>query len=277
MPTPTHRTRTNRANARKSTEPRSPEGEARSFQNVRQRPFDPDPFAVVRIEDRDAIATLFADAIATYQPINSQERAAVERIAVAQHSIRRMYALEAGLFANFLDQALEDPAQPLALQQPELTGGIEIALEQHRAYWFACAFDRFAGQSNIAATFLRFQAQVESLYRRAVEDLHRLLKLRSQLPPEECAVNEPNREPMRRLQLVEDTAARAPGPFNPQLPIEPKAEPRKAGETSGSGARAEVRPGPVLVPGKQPASASNCANPRDPRTAKPRDAPSEPK
>ena len=84
----------NHANARRSTAPNSgmpsetTEGKA---QNARKHPFNPNPFAVVRIEDRAAIARLVADALATYQPINSQERSAVERIALAQHSMLRMY------------------------------------------------------------------------------------------------------------------------------------------------------------------------------------------
>ena len=90
-------TSANRVNARHSTGPNSgmpsetTEGKARSSQNARKHPFNPDPFAVVRIEDRAAIARLVADALATYQPINSQERSAVERIALAQHSMLRMY------------------------------------------------------------------------------------------------------------------------------------------------------------------------------------------
>src|SRR5208283_722126 len=61
---------------------------------------------------------------------------------------------------------------------------VDIPLEQHRAYWLAFGFNSFTRQSNIAATFLRFQAQAERLHRRAVEDFHRLLRLRGQLPPE---------------------------------------------------------------------------------------------
>ena len=100
MATSANRVAANQANARKSTGPKTTEGKARSSQNARKHPFNPDPFAIVRIEDRAAISTLVADAIATYQPINSQERDAVERIALAKHSMRRMSVLEAGFFTN---------------------------------------------------------------------------------------------------------------------------------------------------------------------------------
>jgi hypothetical protein len=204
MPTSPHRVAANQANARKSTGPRSPEGKARSSQNARKPPFNPDPFTIVRIEDRAQIATLVAGAIATYQPIKSQERNTVERIALAQHSMRRMSAIEAGFFTNCLDQA---PMDPNRLDRAELGKGIDVALDQHNAYSLAFGFNRYSRQSNIAAIFLRFQAQAERLYRRAVEDFHRLLKLRGQPPPEKYQEPiEPNIKPNSTPQPEENTA-----------------------------------------------------------------------
>ena len=74
----------NRANAAQSTGPRSSEGKARSAQNARKHGFTASTFAVVRLEDLDEVARLRQDAIAVYQPVNSQELFAVERIALAQ-------------------------------------------------------------------------------------------------------------------------------------------------------------------------------------------------
>jgi hypothetical protein len=233
MATSANRVAANQANARHSTGPKSPEGKARASQNARKHPFNPDPFTVVRIEDRAAVGTLVAEAIATYQPINSQERDAAERIALAKHSIRRMSVLEAGLFTNCLDQAMSGPAEPFILNRSELATGIEIPLEQARAYWLAFGFNSFTRQSNIAATFLRFQAQAERLHRRAVEDFHRLLKLRGQLPPEkyEDPIEpeiEPKIEPIPAPQPAENTAAPVAGPPIPQPANEPAPEPPPA-------------------------------------------------
>jgi hypothetical protein len=212
MSTSPNRVAANRANACKSTGPRTPEGKARASQNARKYAFDPDPFTIVRIEDRARLASLVAGAIATYQPINSQERSAVERIALAQNSMLRMYSLEAGYFTDCLDQAIEGPADPNILKRSEIANGTEIPLAQHRAHWIAFGFDRFTQKStNIAATFLRFQAQAERLHRRAVEDFHRLLKLRDQLRPEQyeepCEQSyEEQNEPIPVLQPEENKA-----------------------------------------------------------------------
>ena len=227
MPTSANRTAANQANAHHSTGPKTAEGKARSSQNARKHPFNPDPFAVVRIEDPARIASLLAGAIATYQPINSQERDAVERIALAQHSMRRLSTLEAGFFTNCLDEAMAGPAEPSILNRSEIANGVDVTLEQGRAYWLAFGFNRYTRQSPIASTFLRFQAQAERLYRRAVEDFDRLFKLRGQLPPEKYEENEPKADP----QFAENTADPDPAPAeNPEN--EPKADPSPAPATA---------------------------------------------
>ena len=231
MPTSANRTAANQANAHHSTGPKTAEGKARSSQNARKHPFNPDPFAVVRIEDPARIASLLAGAIATYQPINSQERDAVERIALAQHSMRRLSTLEAGFFTNCLDEAMAGPAEPSILNRSEIANGVDVTLEQGRAYWLAFGFNRYTRQSPIASTFLRFQAQAERLYRRAVEDFDRLFKLRGQLPPEKYEENEPKADP----QSAENTADPDPAPAeNPETNPRPTRRPRPPRRLTGN-------------------------------------------
>ena len=148
--------------------------------------FTASTFAVVRLEDLDEIARLTADLTAVYRPVNSQELFAVERMALAQQSILRAARLEAGLFTACLDQALDHSGNPIIPMSQELAGDgdIEITRAQNRNYALGEGFHRLARQSNGWSLFLRYKAQAERLYRRAVEEFERLKALRPDLANE---------------------------------------------------------------------------------------------
>src|SRR5579863_5807412 len=105
----------NRANSAKSSGPKTPEGKARSAQNSVKHGFTASSFAVVRLEDLQEIARLKSDLVSVYQPVNSQELFALERMALSQQAILRAARLESGLFTNCLDIALNDNGTPVAL------------------------------------------------------------------------------------------------------------------------------------------------------------------
>ena len=171
----------NRANAARSTGPRSPEGKARAAQNSRRHGFTPSTFAVVRLEDLHDIAHLKDDLLAVYKPINSQELFAVERIALAQQALLRAARLESGLFITCLNETLDSAGQPMVLMSPELAGDgdIEITRAQNRNFLLGEGFHRMTSKSNSWSLFLRYHAQSERHYRRAVEEFERLQRLRS--------------------------------------------------------------------------------------------------
>ena len=181
----------NRANAQRSTGPRTPEGKARSARNARKHGFTASSFSVVRLEELDEIARLKDDLVALYQPVNSQELFAVERIALAQAALLRIARLEAGLFTAALDEALSARDQPLILMDDALTADIEITRAQNRNYALAFGFHRMARQANSWSLFLRYQAQAERLYRRAIEEFERLKARRAESPNEPISDTEP--------------------------------------------------------------------------------------
>lgn len=212
----------NRANAKRSTGPRTPGGKARSAQNARKHGFTASSFAVVRLEDLDEIARLRHDLIADYQPVNSQELFAIERIALAQQTTLRLHRLEAGLFTNCLDEALNRWSDPIQPMTPELVGNgdIRITQAQNRNFALANGFHRMAKQANTWSLFLRYQVQAERLLRRAVEEFERLKKLRSELGAPEIPIepdfdNQPEEnkpDDPRETNPFPSTASQLPGP-----------------------------------------------------------------
>ena len=169
----------NRANAKLSTGPRTPEGKARSSQNARKHIFNPTSFPVVRLEEIDEVDRLRADAIAAYKPVNSQETFAVERIALAQQALLRAERLHSGMFTICLNETVTDDGRPITAINPILVNDdFQICRAQNRNFLLAEGFNRLFTKSPAFTQFLRYQAQAERLYRRAIEEFDRVRKLR---------------------------------------------------------------------------------------------------
>jgi hypothetical protein len=63
-------------------------------------------------------------------------------------------------------------------------GDIEVTRAQNRNYLLGDGFHRMARESNSFTLLLRYQAQAERHYRRAIEEFERLKALREELPIE---------------------------------------------------------------------------------------------
>jgi hypothetical protein len=228
----------NRANAAQSTGPRSPEGKSRSAQNARKHGFTASTFAVVRLEDLDEVASLRYDAIAVYQPVNSQELFAVERIALAQQTLLRVERLHNGLCTTFLNEALDGNGRPLmGITDKLVNDDNEITKAQNRNYLFAEGFHRLNKYSNSFTLFLRYQAQSERLYRRAIEEFERLKAFRHESPNEPILDTQP--------EANESVNTHQPNPGNPSNPGKP-ANPSPAGNIPGQPPRFRPNGEPLL-------------------------------
>ena len=217
MPTTTispRRLAANRANAALSTGPRSPQGKTRSAQNARKHGLASANFAVIRLEELDAIARLKDDLLAVYQPVNSQELFAVERIALAQQALLRSATLETGLFTCCLNETLQRDGGLAFTLADDLTANLEVTKSQNRAYALAEGLQLQARRSNGFSLFLRYQAQTERLYRRAVEEFERLRALREELP------NEPTIDPEPQQDTPLTPAETNPPPDSAPEPIQ---------------------------------------------------------
>jgi hypothetical protein len=101
-----------RANGALSTGPKTPEGKARSARNSVKHGFTASTFAGVRREDLREVADLASDLVSVYQPVNSQELFALQRMAISQQAILRAARLESGLFTACLNETLDANDHP---------------------------------------------------------------------------------------------------------------------------------------------------------------------
>ena len=217
----------NRANAAHSTGPRTPEGKARSAANSRKHSFNAKVFAVIRLEELNCIADLRSDLIAAYQPVNSQELLAIERMALCQQSILRAAAMESGLMTTCLNETLDPSGRPIILLQDDLVHDIPVTMAQNRAYCLAEGVSRVTHYSNVFSLVLRYQVQAERQYRRAVEEFERLKALRPEMPNEPILDTQPEDNdpllPPRPNPIPEEFLVRGPipesvGPVGPIIP-----------------------------------------------------------
>ena len=213
----------NRANASHSTGPRTPEGKARSAQNSRKHGFTASHFAVVRLEDLEEVDHLRADLIAIYQPANSQELFAIERIALAQQAILRIARLESGLLTSCLNDALDTSGQLFISMSQDLVGhgDIEITKAQNRNYALADGFQRMT--SNKRSADYQVQAQAGKVTVGAEFKGHSLPTLQGTLSTEEYVVIETGLfgSPGARIKLSsDDFSLRINGKKTP-LPSQP--------------------------------------------------------
>ena len=210
----------NRANAANSTGPRTPDGKARSAQNARKHGFAAAAHTVLCIEDANDVADLRTDLIEFYQPANSQELFAIERIALAQHAMLRIARLETGLLTSCFNQSLALPDSPLVQIRPALLVHTEFTLTQKRNFLLAGGFQHSAAQSNALSLCLRYAAQAERFYRRAIEDFDRIKALRPEIdgsePPSEPLPDQTNPIPPEPPQPAPVTPSE-PAPKDPQF------------------------------------------------------------
>ena len=191
------------------------------------------------------LAHLRADRIAVYQPVNSQELFAIERIALAQQAMLRVARLEAGLLTTCLNEALDTSGQLFIPMSRELVGGgdIEITQAQNRSYALAEGFHRMTSNksSTTWALFLRYKVQTEREYRRAIEDFERLKALRHELPNEPISEAQPETN-----ETVCDFLPTDPIPPQDPFLTPPPAPP---GPPAAEPGRSRVAGLPGLVPG----------------------------
>ena len=237
--------------------PRTPAGKARSSRNARRHGFAAADYTVVRLDDLEAVARLQADLVAVYQtgvPLGrSQELFAIERIALAQHALLRAARLESGLFTTCLNEALDRTGNPIVPMTEDLVGDLEITRAQDRNYALAEGFRRIAREGHTWTLFLRYQAQTERLYRRAIEEFERLKSLRPELPrqdlPNEAIFDpQPDENPLPSALPKPTRSDRRPPHSRPGPGPYERTSPRGPGTGPPGSARLERSAPPASLP-----------------------------
>jgi hypothetical protein len=88
-------------------------------------------------------------------------------------------------------------------------GDIEVTRAQNRNFLLGDGFHRMAREANSFSLLLRYQAQAERHYRRAIEEFDRLKALREELPIE--PITEPDLEPRKTTYPDPPTNPNSPG------------------------------------------------------------------
>ena len=174
----------NRANAAKSTGPTSATGKGHSSQNARK------PWFLLRQIHRCAPRRYPRSRTPSRRPdrylparqFPGTVRPRAHGHMPAGHAPRRPPGKRP--FHVVHERVVWPEGAPSLPFRQEMAAGIEITRELNRNFILADGFQLLVRQGNSIPLFLRYQAQVERLYRRAVEEFERVKKLRPELPNE---------------------------------------------------------------------------------------------
>ena len=116
------------------------------------------------------------------------------------------------MFTSALNEVLDRTNNPILPMDPDMVGDgdIEITRAQNRNYCIAEGFRRIVKESNALGLMLRYRAQAEREYRRAVEDFDRLKALRHEMPNEPNVGLEPAHANVRLETDLRKTSLRKP-------------------------------------------------------------------
>src|SRR6476619_583572 len=111
------RTRANRANAAKSTGPRTPQGKSTVAQNARQHGLS-GGFSILTHENPDEFQKCLDEYRAEFKPTSPDETRLVEHMTQARWTLDRALRIEAHLLNSFtgVDFPLDDPDAAIAAQ-----------------------------------------------------------------------------------------------------------------------------------------------------------------
>lgn len=227
-----------RANAAKSTGPKTPQGKARSSKNALKHGLFAQT-ALLDFEPSEEFVALRDSYLAEYQPEGPTETHFVMEMANAQWRLRRIRGMEADLIQHLIESELDPFRFTPGQRQAE-------------------AFRRLADDSHVLLLLQRYEVIFRRQYERALRLLweHRDRRRRhpdSAHPPQQPTLLRP------RPASSSDSRDAAPNPApspNTKMQNEPKTPP-----TSSSGTPFPPPPNPSFTPAPSPAAPSPSSQP----------------
>ena len=121
------------------------------------------------------------------------------------------------MFTICLNETVTDDGRPITAINPILVNDdFQICRAQNRNFLLAEGFNRLFTKSPAFTQFLRYQAQAERLYRRAIEEFDRLRKLRDELTNGPEDIPQPaESELLTDVETNPDEASAAAPPAHP--------------------------------------------------------------
>ena len=153
----------NRANARRSTGPRTAEGKARSSQNARKYGFISESLAAQELEDSADFASHHEDLRHCYKPQDEIQAASVLQIATLQWRIDRLARFESGMWGLALSRGAEAH-----------NGDQELPTPQQVNHYLALGIEECVNKSKTLELFLRYQSTAFRQLHQAQENLAKL-------------------------------------------------------------------------------------------------------
>ncbi len=192
----------NRANAQKSTGPRTEQGKARSSQNAIKIGLLSDSLTVQHMERSDDFADRHDELKQHLQPQGPQQAFWVFQIALSQWRLERLARLEAGIF----DLAFFKAYQTYGTRKPDVEAYVNLeeegpvtpyAVEQHRNLASAAGMEKIINDGDTLTLYLRYQNLTERQLRRAEEKLAELQKepKKTAQPADPPTTSLPEKEP----------------------------------------------------------------------------------
>lgn len=188
MPSSESKIAANRANAKKSSGPKSTDGKLRSSRNAVKHGFRSDLHTVFSIEDVEDVERIKADLVAGYEPQTGEEFLAIEHLAIAHQRLLRASRFETSAFTKATLIGANDLSRRTTITQfePEFEGtdGKKMAMGQNRNLILGHGVQLLCegaakGCPNVLSLAMRYSPQISREYRSVVQEVERVFARRN--------------------------------------------------------------------------------------------------